>query len=120
MAEVIAAEVPVMERDELFCAYGAMILKDSGKDMSEENLKALIKAAGGSVEPFFTALFSKMVQDKDLEPFLKFGGGGGGGGGAAPAAAGGGNAAPAAGKAAKEEKVVEEEEEEAMDFDLFG
>merc|ERR1719310_180591 len=103
MAEVSADEVPQAEKDELFCAYAAMILKDSDLDISEENLTTLIKAAGGSIESFFPALFAKMCQGKDLDDFLKFGGGG------APAAGGGGGGggdAPAAEK--KEEKKVEE------------
>eukprot|EP00929_Paragymnodinium_shiwhaense_P055188 TRINITY_DN2767_c0_g2_i1.p2 TRINITY_DN2767_c0_g2~~TRINITY_DN2767_c0_g2_i1.p2 ORF type:complete len:120 (-),score=73.78 TRINITY_DN2767_c0_g2_i1:27-386(-) len=119
MAEVPVAEIPQAEKDELFCAYAAMILKDSELDVSEENLNTLIKAAGGSIDAFFPSLFAKMCQGKDLDKFLKFGGGGGGGaaaGGAAPAG-GGGGAAPAA---KEEKKVVEEEEEEDMEFDLFG
>eukprot|EP00929_Paragymnodinium_shiwhaense_P117706 TRINITY_DN887_c1_g2_i1.p2 TRINITY_DN887_c1_g2~~TRINITY_DN887_c1_g2_i1.p2 ORF type:complete len:119 (-),score=67.62 TRINITY_DN887_c1_g2_i1:63-419(-) len=118
MAEVPVAELPQAEKDELFCAYAAMILKDSELEVSEDSLNTLIKAAGGSIDSFFPALFAKMCQGKDLEKFLKFGGGGGGGGGAAPAAAAGGGGAAAAPK--EEKKVVEEEEEEDMEFDLFG
>ncbi|CAE8582782.1 unnamed protein product [Polarella glacialis] len=119
MAEVPTAEVPQAEKDELFCAYAAMILKDSELDLSEENINKLIKAAGGSIESFFPALFAKMLVGKDLDSMLKLGGGGGGGGGgAAPAA--GGAAAPAGGAAAEKKAVVEEEEEEDVDFDLFG
>eukprot|EP00933_Yihiella_yeosuensis_P019092 TRINITY_DN154_c0_g2_i4.p2 TRINITY_DN154_c0_g2~~TRINITY_DN154_c0_g2_i4.p2 ORF type:complete len:118 (-),score=59.21 TRINITY_DN154_c0_g2_i4:55-408(-) len=117
MAEVPAAEVPQAEKDELFCAYAAMILKDSELDITEENLNTLIKAAGGKIDSFFPTLFAKMCQGKDLGDFLKFGGGGGG-----PAAAGGGGAAGDGAAPAAEAKkaVVEEEEEEEMDFDLFG
>eukprot|EP00420_Gonyaulax_spinifera_P037420 CAMPEP_0197886262 /NCGR_PEP_ID=MMETSP1439-20131203/15933_1 /TAXON_ID=66791 /ORGANISM="Gonyaulax spinifera, Strain CCMP409" /LENGTH=111 /DNA_ID=CAMNT_0043506029 /DNA_START=61 /DNA_END=393 /DNA_ORIENTATION=+ len=111
MAEVPAAEVPQAEKDELFCAYAAMILKDSELDISEESLNTLIKASGGSVESFFPALFAKICKGKDLDGMLKFGGGGGGpavGGGAA----GGGEAGAGAAKVEKkEEKKVEEEEE---------
>mmetsp|Transcript_58997 Transcript_58997/g.167409 ORF Transcript_58997/g.167409 Transcript_58997/m.167409 type:complete len:124 (-) Transcript_58997:128-499(-) len=123
MAEVPAAEVPQAEKDELFCAYAAMILKDSELDITEDNLNTLIKAAGGSIDSFFPALFAKMCQGKDIEGMLKFGGGGGGGGGAAAggavAAAGGGGGGGAGAAPAKKE-VVEEEEEEEVDFDLFG
>mmetsp|Transcript_71337 Transcript_71337/g.167109 ORF Transcript_71337/g.167109 Transcript_71337/m.167109 type:complete len:120 (-) Transcript_71337:94-453(-) len=119
MAEVPAAEVPQAEKDELFCAYAAMILKDSELDITEANINTLIKAAGGSIDSFFPALFAKLCQGKDLDSMLKFGGGGGGGG---PVAAGGAAAdAGGAAEAKKEEKKVEEEEEEEeMDFDLFG
>mmetsp|Transcript_42708 Transcript_42708/g.64580 ORF Transcript_42708/g.64580 Transcript_42708/m.64580 type:complete len:121 (+) Transcript_42708:114-476(+) len=120
MAEVPAAEVPQAEKDELFCAYAAMILQDSSLEITEDNLNTLIKAAGGSIESFFPSLFAKMCKGKDIEGMLKFGGGGGGApvaGGAAGGAAAGGGAAPAK---AEEKKVEEEEEEEEMDFDLFG
>nr|ACU45095.1 60s acidic ribosomal protein p1 [Pfiesteria piscicida] len=118
MAEVPAAEVPQAEKDELFCAYAARILKDSELDISEDNLNKLIKAAGGKIDSFFPALFAKMCQGKDLEAMLKFGGGGGGVTAAAAPAAGGGGGGAAAAK--EEKKVVEEEEEEEVDFDLFG
>mmetsp|Transcript_122898 Transcript_122898/g.274394 ORF Transcript_122898/g.274394 Transcript_122898/m.274394 type:complete len:122 (+) Transcript_122898:75-440(+) len=121
MAEVPAAEVPQAEKDELFCAYAAMILKDSELDISEENINKLITSAGGSIEPFFPSLFAKMLKGKDLDKMLTFGGGGGGGGGAVAAAGGGGGGADAPAAEKKEEKKVEEEEEEEdMDFDLFG
>ncbi len=118
MAEVPADEVPAAEKEELFCTYAAMILKDSELDISEENINTLIKAAGGSTSTFFPALFAKLCAGKDLESMLKFGGGGGGGGGVA-VGGGGGGAAPAAEKK-EEKKVEEEEEEEDMEFDLFG
>ncbi|CAJ1438868.1 unnamed protein product [Effrenium voratum] len=118
MAEVPSDEVPQAEKDELFCTYAAMILKDSELDITEENINTLIKASGGSIDSFFPALFAKLCAGRDLGDLLKIGGGGGGvavGGGGAAA----GGAAPAAEKK-EEKKVVEEEEEEEMDFDLFG
>uniref|UniRef100_A0A7S4R0N4 60S acidic ribosomal protein P1 n=1 Tax=Alexandrium monilatum TaxID=311494 RepID=A0A7S4R0N4_9DINO len=120
MAEVAAAEVPQAEKDELFCAYAAMILKDSELDISEDNINTLVKAAGGTVDSFFTSLFAKIVKGKDLDGMLTFGGGGGGG--PVAAAGGGGDAGAAAPKEEKKEekKVEEEEEEDDMEFDLFG
>ena len=56
MAEVPADEVPQAEasgsafldaqaeKEELFCTYAAMILKDSELDISEDNINTLIKA----------------------------------------------------------------------------
>merc|ERR1719169_413977 len=101
MAEVPASEVPQAEKDELFCAYSAMILKDSELDITEDSINTLIKAAGGSIEPFFPALFAKMCKGKDLDGMLKFGGGGGGAPAAGGAAAGGGGGG--GGDAPKEE-----------------
>ncbi len=65
MAEVPAAEVPQAEKDELLCAYAAMILKDSELEISEDNLNKLIKAAGGKIDSFFPSLFAKMCKGKD-------------------------------------------------------
>merc|ERR1719316_2090791 len=103
----------------MLMTYAAMILADSGVEMTPENMTKLIKAAGGKVDAFLPKLFCKMLAGKELKTYIDAagkpgaGGGGGGGGAAAPAA---GGAAPAA-EAKKEE--VEEEEEEDMDFDLF-
>ncbi|CAE8716833.1 unnamed protein product [Polarella glacialis] len=119
MAEVPAAEVPQAEKDELLCAYAAMILKDSELDLSEDNINKLIKASSNSIDSFFPSLFAKMLVGKDLDSMLKLGGGGGGGGGAAAAAPAAGGAA-AGGAAPAKAAVVEEEEEEDVDFDLFG
>eukprot|EP00933_Yihiella_yeosuensis_P031201 TRINITY_DN2474_c2_g1_i1.p1 TRINITY_DN2474_c2_g1~~TRINITY_DN2474_c2_g1_i1.p1 ORF type:complete len:118 (+),score=57.33 TRINITY_DN2474_c2_g1_i1:73-426(+) len=117
MAEVPAAEVPQAEKDELFCAYAAMILKDSEIDITEDNINKLIKASGGKIDSFFPTLFAKMCEGKEIGDFLKFGGGGGGGAGPAAGGGGGGGDAPAA---EAKKAVVEEEEEEEMDFYLFG
>mmetsp|Transcript_1135 Transcript_1135/g.2454 ORF Transcript_1135/g.2454 Transcript_1135/m.2454 type:complete len:122 (-) Transcript_1135:121-486(-) len=121
MAEIPPDEVPQAEKDELFCSYAVMILKDSMLEISEDNINTLIQAAGGSVDSFFSSLFAKVVKGKDLDGMLTFGGGGGGG----PAVGGGGGGGGAAAEAPKEEKkeekkVEEEEEEEDMEFDLFG
>merc|ERR1711862_473074 len=108
------------EKDELFCAYAAMILSDSELEVSEENLNKLIKAAGGSIEPFFPTLFAKMCEGKVLSSFMKFGGGGGPGPAVASGGGGGGGGGAAPAEEKKEEKVEEEEEDEDVDFDLFG
>merc|ERR1719473_647124 len=76
MAEVPAAEVPQAEKDELFCVYASMILKDSDMDIDADKISTLIKASGGSVDSFFTTLFAKCAKGKDIDNFLKFGGGG--------------------------------------------
>eukprot|EP00403_Amphidinium_massartii_P026082 CAMPEP_0178405330 /NCGR_PEP_ID=MMETSP0689_2-20121128/18343_1 /TAXON_ID=160604 /ORGANISM="Amphidinium massartii, Strain CS-259" /LENGTH=120 /DNA_ID=CAMNT_0020026341 /DNA_START=69 /DNA_END=431 /DNA_ORIENTATION=- len=120
MTDKPADEVTVAEKDELFCTYAAMILKDSDLDITEESLNKLIKAAGGSVTSFWPVLFAKMLQGKDVEDMLKFGGGGGGVAVAAAPAAGGGGGGGGGAPAKEEKKVEEEEEEEEMDFDLFG
>ncbi len=64
MAAVPASEIPQAEKDELFCAYATMILKDSKLDITETNLNTLIKAAGGKIDAFFPSLFAKIVKGK--------------------------------------------------------
>eukprot|EP00450_Noctiluca_scintillans_P002246 CAMPEP_0194503274 /NCGR_PEP_ID=MMETSP0253-20130528/28292_1 /TAXON_ID=2966 /ORGANISM="Noctiluca scintillans" /LENGTH=119 /DNA_ID=CAMNT_0039345545 /DNA_START=57 /DNA_END=416 /DNA_ORIENTATION=+ len=119
MAAKPAEELSGSEKNELFCVYSAMICHDSGVSVTADNINALVKAAGGSVPPFYASLFSKLCDSHgDLSGLMKFGGGGGGGAVAAPVAGGGGGG-PAAVKE-EEKKVEEEEEEEEMDFDLFG
>ncbi|WP_459806093.1 60S acidic ribosomal protein P1, partial [Herbidospora sp. RD11066] len=100
-----ADEVPAAEKEELFCTYAAMILKDSELEISGGHINKLIKAAGGSTSSICPALFAKLCAGKDLESMLKFGGGGGGGAAGAVAGGGGGGAAPAAEKE-EEKKVV--------------
>merc|ERR1719375_2497196 len=120
MASVAPSEIPQAEKDEMLMTYAAMIIADSGVDMTAANMTKVIKAAGGSVDAFLPKLYCKMLEGKELSTYIEMAGkpgaGGGGGGGAAAGGAAGGDA-PAA-EAKKEE--VEEEEEEDMDFDLFG
>jgi len=105
-------------KNELMCAYAALLLADSEVEVTADNLNSCISAAGGSVPGYYTALFEKvngMTSFADLVENAGNVGGGGGGGGAAPAAAAKGGAAAAA-------PVEEEEEEEelAPAADLFG
>merc|ERR1719235_1805832 len=98
--------------------YAAMIIADSGVDMTAAKMTKVIKAAGGSVDAFLPKLYCKMLEGKELSTYIEMAGkpgAGGGGGGAAAGPAAGGDASAAE---AKKEEVVEEEEEE-MDFDLF-
>eukprot|EP00999_Lentomonas_sp_LEN2_P001640 NODE_2714_length_515_cov_79.850515_g2664_i0.p1 GENE.NODE_2714_length_515_cov_79.850515_g2664_i0~~NODE_2714_length_515_cov_79.850515_g2664_i0.p1 ORF type:complete len:111 (+),score=45.76 NODE_2714_length_515_cov_79.850515_g2664_i0:80-412(+) len=105
--------------DEKACTFAAMILKDDDIEVTPDSLKAVIQAAGVTVEPFYPTLFSKFVARSDFNTLLDAGSAAGGGGaaagGAAPAA--GGDAG--AGEAKKEEKKEEEEEDDDMGFGLF-
>eukprot|EP00406_Dinophysis_acuminata_P057100 CAMPEP_0179303614 /NCGR_PEP_ID=MMETSP0797-20121207/48668_1 /TAXON_ID=47934 /ORGANISM="Dinophysis acuminata, Strain DAEP01" /LENGTH=151 /DNA_ID=CAMNT_0021013175 /DNA_START=66 /DNA_END=519 /DNA_ORIENTATION=+ len=117
MAEVTIDELPQTEKDELLCVYSAMILHDSGLDVSADSITTLIGAAGASIDSFYPTLFAKALGKKDMGALLTFGSGGGGAGPAAAGGAAGGGDAGAATEAKKEEKKVEEEEEEE-DMDL--
>ncbi|KAI7837169.1 hypothetical protein COHA_008963 [Chlorella ohadii] len=105
-----------MSKSELACVYAVLALADDGLEVTPENIVTLTKAAGIEVEPYWPALFAKLIEKKSVEDFIVNVGAGGG----APAAAA---AAPAAGGAAaaeeKKEEKVEEEEDEDMGFSLF-
>merc|ERR1711970_1695815 len=105
-------------KNEMLCAYAAMILADAETDVTADNLNAVISAAGASVPAYYAAIFEKvngMTSVSDLlENAGKVGGGCGGGGGGGAAASGG---APAA--AAKKKTPTEEEEEMAPAAGLF-
>lgn len=105
--------------NQLACVYAALVLHDDGIPITEDKIKSLIDAAGVKVEPYFPAMYAKLLETVEMDTLINnigaapAAGGGGGGGGAA---AGGGDEAPAE-EEKKEES--EEEEEEDMDFDLF-
>jgi len=103
---------------DLACTYAALILSDDGQEVTGDKMDSIIKAAGVTIEPYWTMLFSKFLATKSVDELVANvgaggGGGGGGGGGAAAGGGGGGDAAAAA------PEPEEEEEEEAKDFDLF-
>ena len=90
---------------DLACTYAALILHDDGQEVTADKISAVVSASGLELEPYWSGLFAKFLEQKsvgDLISNVGAGGGGGGGGGAAAAA--------------PEE---EEEEEAEMDFDLF-
>jgi len=99
---------------DLACTYAALILHDDGQEVTADKISAVVSASGLEIEPYWSGLFAKFLEEKsvgDLISNVGAGGGGGGGGGAAAGGDAGGDAAAAA---------PEEEEEEAeMDFDLF-
>jgi len=100
---------------DLACTYAALILHDDGQDVTADKISAVVSASGLELEPYWSGLFAKFLEQKsvgDLISNVGAGGGGGGGGGAAAGGDAGGDAAAAA----PEE---EEEEEAEMDFDLF-
>ena len=100
---------------DLACTYAALILHDDGQEVTADKISAVVSARGLELEPYWSGLFAKFLEQKsvgDLISNVGAGGGGGGGGGAAAGGDAGGDAAAAA----PEE---EEEEEAEMDFDLF-
>lgn len=66
MASVPVAELSPAQKDELVCTYSSLVLHDSEAEITAESMNAVIKAAGLSVEAYWTTLFSKMVAGKVL------------------------------------------------------
>ncbi|XP_041494688.1 60S acidic ribosomal protein P1-like [Microtus oregoni] len=100
---------------ELPCIYSALILHGDEVAVSEDEINALIKAAGVNVEPFWPGLFAKALASVNIgNLFCNVGAGG-----PAPAA----GAAPAGGPAHStaaapaEEKKVEAKKEESEESD---
>ncbi|XP_043837211.1 60S acidic ribosomal protein P1-like, partial [Dromiciops gliroides] len=112
-----------MAISELACIYSALIPHDDEVTVTEDKIHALIKAAGGNVEPFCPGLFAKALNNINVTSLICNVGVGGpapAAGGAAPA----GGAVPASTAAPAEEKKKEEatkEESEESDDDMgFG
>merc|ERR1712070_1159191 len=94
-------------KNELLCAYSALLLSDGGKDVTADNINAVCKAAGASVPAYYAQLFEKVNEMRPVSKIIKDAAKVGG----APAAAGApaaGGAAPAA--AAKKESSEEEDD----------
>ena len=90
---------------DLACTYAALILHDDGQEVTADKISAVVSASGLELEPYWSGLFAKFLEQKSVGDLISNVGAGGGGGGGGDAAA-----------AAPEE---EEEEEAEMDFDLF-
>jgi len=97
---------------ELAVTYAALILADDNVAITADKLSKLVEAAGVTVQPFWPALFARVLAGKKVDDILLSGGG------AAPVAAT--TAAPAAAKAEapKEEKKKKEEPKEEEDEDM--
>ncbi|WP_101298213.1 50S ribosomal protein P1 [Halegenticoccus soli] len=81
--------------------YAALILNETGEEINEDNLTAVLEAAGVDVEESRVKALVAALEDVDIDEAVETAA-------AAPAAA-----APAAGGAEAEEAEADEEEEEA-------
>merc|ERR1711869_27501 len=92
-----------MSAGELGCTYASLILHDDGQEVTEDKIKALLKAANVETEAYWPGLFCRAFNDFEggMDKLVTTPALGGGGGGAGPAAAGGGDAG---GDAAAEKK----------------
>jgi len=98
--------------------HAVLLLHGAGKEVSKENIVAVIKASGAEADDAKAKVLSEAVKDVNFEDLLKQAA-------AAPVAAAPAAAAPAAGGEKKEEKKEEDEgkkEEQAAEglSSLFG
>ena len=102
---------------ELACIYSALILHDNEVTVTEDEINALIKAAGVNVEPFWPGLFAKALASVNIGNLMCNVGAGGPapGGGPAPATA----AAPAEEEKVDAKKEEPEESDDDVGFGLF-
>merc|ERR1712146_87060 len=86
-------------KNELLCAFSALMLADGEQEVTADNMNTAIKAAGGSVPAYYTQLFEKIAAIRPVTEIVENAGkvGSGAPAAAAPAAAAGGDA-PAAKK----------------------
>lgn len=96
-------------------SYAALILADAEVEISADNLQAVTKAAGASLDSVWTDIFAKGLEGKDLKELL-FSMAAAAPASAPAAAAAGGADAPAEEK--KEEEPAEESDDD-MGFGLF-
>jgi large subunit ribosomal protein LP1 len=66
---------------DLACTYAALILSDDGQEVTAEKMDTIIKAAGVTIEPYWSMLFGKFVATKSVDELIANVGAGGGGGG---------------------------------------
>lgn len=102
----------------LVASLAALVLSDSGSEITAENITSVVEASGNKVPAYYAPLFASMIEKAGgVEKFLA----GPSAGGAAPS----GGAAPAAGGAAPAAKAPEKPKEEEVDaldggMDMFG
>lgn len=51
-------------------SYAALILADEGLGVTPDKLQTLLKAAGVDIEPIWTTIFAKTLEDKDVKQLL--------------------------------------------------
>ncbi|KAM9078707.1 large ribosomal subunit protein P1-like [Megaptera novaeangliae] len=103
---------------ELTCIYLALILHDAEVTVTEDEINALIKAAGVNVEPFWPGLFAKALVNVNIGSLI-CNVGTDGPAPAADAAPPGGPARPTTAAPAEEKKVeAKKEESEESDDDM--
>jgi large subunit ribosomal protein LP1 len=112
-------QVTGSEKDQLVVSFAALLLHDSGVEISADNISNVVKASGNSVAAYYPTLFATYIEKAGgVDKFLV----GPSAGGAAPAASGSAPAAAGGAPAKKEEEKPKVEEVDALDggMDMFG
>uniref|UniRef100_A0A7S3HK71 60S acidic ribosomal protein P1 n=1 Tax=Spumella elongata TaxID=89044 RepID=A0A7S3HK71_9STRA len=114
----LSYQVTGADKDQLVTSLAAIVLSDSGADITAESLNAVIAASGNQVPAYYATLFASFIEKSGgLDKFFA---GPSAGGAAAPAAAGA--AAPAAAGAPAAAPAPKVEEVDALEggMDMFG
>ncbi|KAH7647634.1 acidic ribosomal P1 [Cryptosporidium xiaoi] len=121
MAAVPVDSLPSSQVQELICSYAALLLSDGGIQITSDNIKKVIDAAGGSVEGYFPGLFAQALSGTSVSEIVSRCGSAAAAAPAACAGAAGGSAPQDSSAPSGSEKKKEEEEEEEGDlgFSLF-
>ena len=127
-----------IDKDELACTYAALLMHDENIPITAEKINTVLKAANVKVQPFWPALFGKVLANRNLDDIILSAGGGGAPAAAAPVAhaeeaeecekpgkKGGKGKDKGKEKPVEEEKAPKEEEkkeetEEGIDLGGFG
>jgi len=56
--------------DELAVTYAALVLADAGVPVTAASISAVVKAAGVTVQPFWPALFERVLKTKNLDDLI--------------------------------------------------
>ena len=101
------------QKQQLAVALAAVLIKESGKELTAENINAVLGAAGIKIEGFWAAVMAKAFATQNIEDLIM-------NSAVAVAAAPAAGAAAAATEEAPKEEEKKEEEEEEEDFGGFG
>lgn len=72
MASVDVSSLSKAEKDELVCAYAALLLHDSDQEITSDKLAKIISASGNDIDPIWPSLFAKAIKGQDVEKLLGF------------------------------------------------
>jgi hypothetical protein len=57
----LSLQVEGADKDQLIASLAALVLSDSGAEITAENIEAVIKASGNSVPAYYAPLFANFI-----------------------------------------------------------